>query len=243
MATYKNELEKIEAQEKQLNAQKKQLTKQKRNLKKKLAEQKAENEAKTAESTKQWFVDYCSKFNIECTFDDRDDDDVYITVTGKNGQKFAKAMYLAQKFTAGNQTELKNIVDEFYNMSNIIDALSSILDFSKVDETGAVRFTTFENSSYGYYAWFDTAKSSVRLCISYYKDLVSVKAVYYEGGIAGTTIKLANGVELVMEAEGYDDVEMEIQKTVEVKVSQLDTLAKKVEKAIKQVTEVDVEEN
>lgn len=53
MATYKNELEKIEAQEKQLNAQKQRLAQQKRNLKKKLAEQEAENEAKTVESTKQ----------------------------------------------------------------------------------------------------------------------------------------------------------------------------------------------
>ena len=243
MTTYKNELEAIEAQEKQLKAQKKQLAKQKRQLKAQLAKEQERKEKETAKSTKQWFVDYCSKFNIECKFDDRGDDDVYITTTGKNGQKFAKAMYLAQQFTAGNQTELKNIVNEFYNMANVMDALSSILDLSKVDEAGAVRFTTFENSSYGSYAWFDTAKSSVRLCISYYKDLVSVKAVYYEGGIAGTTIKLANGVELVMEAEGYDDVEMEIQKTVEVKFSQLDTLAKKVEKAIKQVTEVDVEEN
>lgn len=243
MTTYKNELEAIEAQEKQLKAQKKQLAKQKRQLKAQLAKEQERKEKETAKSTKQWFIDYCSKFNIECKFDDKDGDDVYITVTGKNGQKFAKAMYLAQKFTAGNQTELKNIVDEFYNMSNIIDALSSILDFLKVDETGAVRFTMYENSRYGSHTWFDTIYSDIRACISYYKDLVSVKAVYYEGGIAGTTIKLANGVELVMEAQGYDDVEMEIQKTVEVKFSQLDTLAKKVEKAIKQVTEVDVEEN
>lgn len=243
MTTYKNELKKIEAQEKQLNAQKKELAKQKRQLKTQLAKEQKRQEKETAKSTKQWFADYCLKFNIECKFDSRDDNDVYITVTGKNGQKFAKAMYLEQKFTAGTQTELKSIVDEFYKMSNIIDALSSILDLSKRDETGAVRFTTFENSCYGSYAWFDTVYSSVRACISYYKDLVSVKAVYYEGGIAGTTIKLADGVELVMEAQGYDDVEMEIQKTVEVKVNQLDTLLKKVEKTVKQVQEITVEEN
>lgn len=236
MATYKDELKKIEAQEKQL-------AKQKRQLKAQLAEEQKRQEKETAKSTKQWFIDYCSKFNIECKFDDRDGDDVYIAVTGKNGLKTAKRMYVAQQFTAGNQTKLKSVVNEFYNMSNVIDALSSILDLSKRDETGAVRFTTFKNSRYGYYAWFDTDYSSVRVCISYYKDLISVKAVYYEGGIAGTTITLANGVELVMEAEGYDNVEMEIQKTVEVKANQLDTLAKKVKKAIKQVTEIDVEEN
>ena len=243
MTTYKNELKKIEAQENQLNAQKKQLAKQKRQLKAQLAKEQERKEKETAKSTKQWFADYCLKFNIECKFDDRDDDDVYIVITGKNGQKFAKAMYLEQKFTAGNQTELKNIVNEFYNMANVIDTLSSILAFSEVDEAGAVRFTMYENSRYGYHTWFDTIYSSVRVCVSYYKDLVSVKAVYYEGGIAGTTIKLANGVELVMEAQGYDDVEMEIQKTVEVKTDQLDTLLKKVENAVKQVQEIDVEDN
>ena len=36
---------------------------------------------------------------------------------------------------------------------------------------------------------------------------------------------------------------MEIQKTVEVKTDQLDTLAKKVEKAVKQVQEITVEDN
>ena len=243
MTTYKNELKKIEAQEKQLNAQKKQLAKQKRQLKAQLAEEQERKEKETAKSTKQWFADYCLKFNIECKFDDRDDDDVYIVITGKNGQKFAKAMYLEQKFTAGNQTELKNIVNEFYNIANVIDTLSSILAFSEVDEAGAVRFTTFENSRYGYHTWFDTIYLDIRVCISYYKDLISVRVVYEEGDIRDTTITLANGVELVTESTGYDRVYMEIQKTVKVKTDQLDTLLKKVEKAVKQVQEITVEDN
>lgn len=244
MVTYKNELEAIEAQEKQLNAQKKQLAKQKRQLKAQLVEEQKRQEKKTAESTKQWFADYCLKFNIECKFDDRDDDDVYIVITGKNGQKFAKAMYLEQKFTAGNQTELKNIVNEFYNMANVIDTLSSILAFSEVDEAGAVRFTMYENSRYGYYTWFDTIYSDIRVCISYYKDLISVNVVY-DGGddIRDCIITLANGVELVTEGTGYDSVYMEIRKTVEVKADQLDILLKKVEKAVKQVQEITVEED
>ena len=243
MTTYKNELEKIETQEKQLNAQKKQLAKKKRQLKAQLAEEQERKEKETAKSTKQWFADYCSKFNIECRFDEQDDDDVYITVTGKSGKKFVKAMYLAQKFTAGNQTDLKRTVDEFYNMTNAIDALSSILAFSEVDEAGAVRFTMYENSRYGSYTWFDTIYSNIRVCISYYKDLISVKAVYDEGGIADTTITLANGVDLVMEGEGYDNVYMEIQKTVKVKTDKLDTLIDEVKKAVNQIQKIKVKEN
>ena len=54
---------------------------------------------------------------------------------------------------------------------------------------------------------------------------------------------MANGVELVTESTGYDSVYMEIQKTVKVKTDQLDTLLKKVEKAVKQVQEVTVGDN
>lgn len=242
MATYKDELEKIEAQEKQLNAQKNQLAQQKRNLKKKLAEQEAENEAKTAESTKQWFIDYCSKFNIECTFDERNRFDVYITVTGKNGLKVTEGMYLEQHFTANRRSELESSVDEFYNIANAIDVLSSVLDLSEKDENDAVRLTMYTTNR-GYHAQFDTIYSDISALIKYNNGTVSVTVIYDEGDIRDTIIKLADGVELVTEGTGYDSVYMEIQKTVEVKTDQLDTLAKKVEKAVKQVQEITVEDN
>lgn len=95
----------------------------------------------------------------------------------------------------------------------------------------------------GYHARFNTIYSDIVVYISYYKDLISVRVVYEEGDIRDTTITLANGVELVMEGTGYDAVYMEIQKTVKVKTDQLDTLLKKVEKAVKQVQEITVEDN
>lgn len=244
MTTYKDELEKIEAQEKELNAQKNQLAQQKRNLKKKLAEQEAENEANRAESTKQWFIDYCSKFNIECTFDEQNRYDVYITVTGKNGLKVTEGMYLEQHFTANHRSELESIVDEFYNIATAIDALGTVLDFSEEeeDENGAVRLTMYTTNR-GYHARFNTIYSDISALIWYNKGTVSITIVYDDGDIRDTIIKLANGVELVMEAEGYDAVYMEIQKTVKVKTDQLDTLLKKVEKAVKQVQEITVEDN
>ena len=242
MTTYKDELEKIEAQEKEFNAQKNQLAQQKRNLKKKLAEQEAENEANRAESTKQWFIDYCSKFNIECTFDEQNRYDVYITVTGKNGLKVTKGMYLAQHFTANQRTELESIVDEFHNIAGAIDVLNSILDLSEKDENDAVQLTMYTTNR-GYHARFDTIYSDISALIKYNNGTVSVTIIYDEGDIRDTIIKLANGVELVMEAEGYDAVYMEIQKTVKVKTDQLDTLLKKVEKAVKQVQEITVEDN
>ena len=242
MATYKDELEKIEAQERKLNAQKNQLAQQKRNLKKKLAEQKAENKAKAAESTKQWFIDYCSKFNIECTFDKRNRYDVYITVTGKNGSKVTEGMYLEQHFTANNRSELESIVDEFYNIANAIDELSSVLDLSEKDESGAVRLTMYTTNR-GYHAQFDTIYSDIGALIKYNNGTVSVTVVYDEGDIRDTIIKLANGVELVMEAEGYDAVYMEIQKTVKVKTNKLDTLVDEVKKVVKQIKKITIEDN
>lgn len=244
MATYKNELEKIEAQEKQLNAQKKQLAQQKRNLKKKLAEQKAENEAKTAESTKQWFIDYCSKFNIECTFDEGNRYDVYITVTGKNGLKVTEGMYLEQHFTANHRSELESIVDEFYNIATAIDALSNVLDLSEEeeDENDAVRLTMYTTNR-GYHAQFDTIYSDISALIKYNNGTVLVTVIYDEGDIRDTIIKLADGVELVMDGMGYDAVYMEIQKTVKVKTNKLDTLVDEVKKVVNQIKKITVEDN
>lgn len=243
MTTYKDELEKIEAQEKELNAQKNQLAQQKRNLKKKLAEQEAENEANRAESTKQWFIDYCSKFNIECTFDEQNRYDVYITVTGKNGLKVTEGMYLEQHFTANHRSELESIVDEFYNIATAIDALGTVLDFSEEDENGAVRLTMYTTNR-GYHARFNTIYSDISALIRYNKGTVSITIVY-DGSddIRDCIITLVNGVELVTEGTGWDSVYMEIQKTVKVKTDQLDTLLKKVEKAVKQVQEITVEDN
>lgn len=241
MATYKDELEKIEAQEKQLNAQKNQLAQQKRNLKKKLAEQKAENEAKTVESTKQWFTDYCSKFNIECTFDERNRYDVYVTVTGKNGVKVTEGMYLEQHFTANNRSELESIVDEFYNITNAIDALSSVLNLSEEDENGALRLTMYTTNR-GYHARFDTIYSDISVLIKYNNGTVSVTIIYDEGDIRDTIIKLADGVELVMDGMGYDAVYMEIQKTVKVKTNKLDTLIDEVKKIVNQIKKISVED-
>lgn len=243
MATYKNEFEKIEAQEKQLNAQKKQLAKKKRQLKAQLAEEQAENEAKTAESTKQWFIDYCSKFNIDYELDTNYSCGSFLTLAGKSGQKFTEGMDLYSHFESGDEKALKKFVDEFYNQVQAIDALSSILKLSNKYGTDSLEFYTYEISRHGYCAWFNTIYSDIVVYISYYKDLISVRVVYEEGDIRDTTITLANGVELVTEGTGYDSVYMEIQKTVEVKIDQLDTLAKKVEKAVKQVQEITVEDN
>jgi hypothetical protein len=243
MATYKNEFEKIEAQEKQLNAQKKQLAKKKKQLKAQLAEEQAENEAKTAESTKQWFIDYCSKFNIDYELDTNYSCGSFLTLAGKSGQKFTEGMDLYSHFESGDEKALKKFVDEFYNQVQAIDALSSILKLSNKYGTDSLEFYTYEISRHGYCAWFNTIYSDIVVYISYYKDLISVRVVYEEGDIRDTTITLANGVELVTEGTGYDSVYMEIQKTVEVKTDQLDTLAKKVEKAVKQVQEITVEDN
>lgn len=243
MATYKNEFEKIEAQEKQLNAQKKQLAKKKRQLKAQLAEEQAENEAKTAESTKQWFIDYCSKFNINYELDTNYSCGSFLTLAGKSGQKFTEGMDLYSHFESGDEKALKKFVDEFYNQVQAIDALSSILKLSNKYGTDSLEFYTYEISRHGYCAWFNTIYSDIVVYISYYKDLISVRVVYEEGDIRDTTITLANGVELVTEGTGYDSVYMEIQKTVEVKTDQLDTLLKKVEKAVKQVQEITVEDN
>lgn len=242
MVTYKNELEAIEAQEKQLNAQKKQLAKQKRQLKAQLVEEQKRQEKKTAESTKQWFIDYCSKFNIECNFDKQNRYDVYITMTGKNGLKVTKGMYLEQHFASNYQTELKSTVYEFYNMANAIDAVSSVLDFSEKDENDAVRLTMY-TTNHGYHAQFATIYDDINALIWYNNDTVSVTVVYGYGGIAGTTITLANGVELIMEAQGYDDVDMDIQKTVKVKTDKLDTLVDEVKKAVNQIKKIVVKDN
>lgn len=243
MTTYKNELKEIEAQEKQLNVQKKQLAKQKRQLKAQLAKKQELKEKETAESTKQWFIDYCSKFNIDYELDTNYSCGSFLTLAGKSGQKFTEGMDLYCHFESGNEKALKKFVDEFYNQVQAIDALSSILKLSNKYGTDSLEFYTYEISRHGYCAWFNTIYSDIVVYISYYKDLISVRVVYEEGDIRDTTITLANGVELVTEGTGYDSVYMEIQKTVEVKTDQLDTLAKKVEKAVKQVQEITVEDN
>lgn len=244
MATYKNEFEKIEAQEKQLNAQKKQLAKKKRQLKAQLAEEQAENEAKTAESTKQWFIDYCSKFNIDYEIDTDYSCGSFLTLSGKSGQKFTEGMDLYGHFESGNEKALKKLVDEFYNQVQAIDALSSILKLSNKYGTDSLEFYTYEISRHGYCAWFNTIYSDIVVYISYVNGTISVNVVY-DGSddIRDCIITLANGVELVTEGTGYDSVYMEIQKTVKVKTDQLDTLLKKVEKAVKQVQEITVEDN
>lgn len=236
MTTYKNELKKIEAQEKQLNAQKRQLKAQ-------LAKEQERKEKETAESTKQWFIDYCSKFNIDYEIDTDYSCGSFLTLSGKSGQKFTEGMDLYGHFESGNEKALKKFVDEFYNQVQAIDALSSILKLSNKYGTDSLEFYTYEISRHGYCAWFNTIYSDIVVYISYYKDLISVRVVYEEGDIRDTTITLVNGVELVTEGTGYDSVYMEIQKTVKVKTDQLDTLLKKVEKAVKQVQEITVEDN
>lgn len=244
MTTYKNELKKIEAQEKQLNAQKKQLAKKKRQLKAQLAEEQAENEAKTAESTKQWFIDYCLKLNIDYELDTNYSCGSFLTLAGKSGQKFTEGMDLYGHFESGNEKALKKLVDEFYNQVQAIDALSSILKLSNKYGTDSLEFYTYEISRHGYCAWFNTIYSDIVVYISYVNGTISVNVVYDgSGDIRDTTITLVNGVELVTEGTGYDSVYMEIQKTVKVKTDQLDTLLKKVEKAVKQVQEITVEDN
>ena len=244
MTTYKNELEAIEAREKQFNARKKQLVKQTRQLKAQLAREQTENEAKTAESTKQWFIDYCSKFNIDYELDTNYSCGSFLTLAGKSGQKFTEGMNLYGYFESGDKKALENLVDEFYNQVQAIDVLSSILKLSNKYGTDALEFFTYEISRHGYCAWFNTIYPYIVVYISYVNGTVSVKVVY-EGSdnIRDCIITLANGVELVTESTGYDSVYMEIQKTVKVKTDQLDTLLKKVEKAVKQVQEVTVGDN
>lgn len=244
MTTYKNELEKIEAQEKQFNARKKQLVKKKRRLKAGLAEEQERKEKETTESTKQWFIDYCSKFNIEYELDTNYRCGSFLTLAGKSGQKFTEGMDLYGHFESGDEKALKKLVDEFYNQVQAIDALSSILKLSNKYGTDALEFYTYEISRHGYCAWFNTIYPYIVVYISYINGTISVKVVY-EGGddIRDCIITLVNGVELVTEGTGYDSVYMEIQKTVKVKTDQLDTLLKKVEKAVKQVQEITVEDN
>ena len=83
MTTYKNELKKIEAQEKQLNAQKRQLKAQ-------LAKEQERKEKETAESTKQWFIDYCSKFNIDYEIDTDYSCGSFLTLSGKRRYGFVR---------------------------------------------------------------------------------------------------------------------------------------------------------
>lgn len=252
MATYKDELEKIEAQEKKFNAQKeqlaqqrRQLAQQKRQLKAQLAkeQERKEKETETAESTKQWFIDYCSKFNIDYEIDTDYSCGSFLTLSGKSGQKFTEGMDLDGYFESGDKKALEKLVDEFYNQVQAIAALSSILKLSNKYGTDALEFYTYEISRHGYCAWFNTIYPDIVVYISYVNGTISVKVVRDEGGIRDTIIKLANGVELVMEAEGYDAVYMEIQKTVKVKTDKLDTLVDEVEKAVKQVQEITVEDN
>lgn len=251
MATYKDELEKIEAQEKKFNAQKeqlaqqrRQLAQQKRQLKAQLAKEQERKEEEMAESTKQWFIDYCSKFNIEYELDTNYNCGSFLTLAGKSGQKFTEGMDLYGHFELGNEKALKKLIDEFYNRVQAIDALSSILKLSNKYGTDSLEFYTYEISRHGYCAWFNTIYPYIVVYISYINGTISVKVVY-EGGddIRDCIITLVNGVELVTEGTGYDSVYMEIQKTVKVKTDQLDTLLKKVEKAVKQVQEITVEDN
>lgn len=236
MTTYKKELEKIEAQEKELNAQKQQLVQQKRQLKAKFAEEQAE-------STKQWFIDYCSKFNIEYKFDDAYTCDSFLTLAGKSGQEYTEGFSLQTYFTANDKKMLEEFGDEFYNMVQAVDALASVLKFSYKYGTDAVELIECEDSHQGYYVCFNTIYSGIQAYVSYYKGTVSVKVIYDEGDISDSIIKLSNDIELVMEAEGYDGVYMKIQKTIKVKANQLDTLTKQVETAVKQVYEITVEYN
>ena len=145
MTTYKNELKKIEAQEKQLNAQKRQLKAQ-------LAKEQERKEKETAESTKQWFIDYCSKFNIDYEIDTDYSCGSFLTLAGKSGQKFTEGMDLYGHFESGNEKALKKLVDEFYNQVQAIDALSSILKLSNKYGTDALEFFTYEISRHGYCA-------------------------------------------------------------------------------------------
>lgn len=251
MATYKDELEKIEAQEKKFNAQKeqlaqqrRQLAQQKRQLKAQLAKEQERKEKETAESTKQWFIDYCSKFNIDYELDTNYSCGSFLTLAGKSGQKFTEGMDLYGHFESGNEKALKKLVDEFYNQVQAIDALSSILKLSNKYGTDSLEFYTYEISRHGYCAWFNTIYSDIVVYISYVNGTISVNVVY-DGSddIRDCIITLVNGVELVTEGTGWDSVYMEIQKTVKVKTDQLDTLLKKVEKAVKQVQEITVEDN
>lgn len=237
MTTYKNELRKIEAQEKQL-------AKQKRQLKAELAEKQELKEKETAESTKQWFIDYCSKFNIEYELDTNYSCGSFLTLAGKSGQKFTEGMDLYGHFESGNEKALKKLVDEFYNHVQAIDALSSILKLSNKYGTDSLEFYTYEIGRHGYCAWFNTIYSDIVVYISYVNGTISVNVVY-DGSddIRDCIITLSNGVQLVTEGTGYDSVYMEIQKTVKVKTDQLDTLLKKVENAVKQVQEITVEDN
>lgn len=240
MTTYKNELKKIEAQEKQLNAQKRQLKAQLA----KEQERKEKETAESTESTKQWFIDYCSKFNIDYEIDTDYSCGSFLTLSGKSGQKFTEGMDLYGHFESGNEKALKKLVDEFYNQVQAIDALSSILKLSNKYGTDSLEFYTYEISRHGYCAWFNTIYSDIVVYISYVNGTISVNVVYDgSDNIRDCIITLANGVELVTESTGYDSVYMEIQKTVKVKTDQLDTLLKKVEKAVKQVQEVTVGDN
>ena len=94
----------------------------------------------------------------------------------------------------------------------------------------------------GYHARFDTIYSDISALIKYNNGTVSVTIIYDEGDIRDTIIKLADGVELVMDGMGYDAVYMEIQKTVKVKTNKLDTLIDEVKKIVNQIKKISVED-
>ena len=209
-----------------------------------MAEQKAENEAKTAESTKQWFIDYCSKFNIDYEFDDDYTKGSFLTLTGKSGQKYTEGMDLQVYFESGDKKALEKSIDEFYNKVQAVDTLASILKFSYKCGTDDVELITYTNSRHRQYVNFDTIYSNVGVCVSYGKNVVFVQVIYDDSDdIRDTTITLGNGVELVMEGTGYDAVYMTIQKTVKVKTDKLDTLVDEVKKVVNQIKKISVEDN
>lgn len=206
---------------------------------------KYKNESEAIETNKNWFIDYCSKYNIECTFNEQNPHDVYLTATGKSGQKFTKGIYL--DFKTNTRKELKRIANKLYNMANVIGTLESVLKMQSDDETNNVMLDAYTNKN-GYGLLFRTIYPYIRVIISYREDTVLVDVIYNYGSIADTVITLANGLELVMESGGYDDngdwydVDMKVRKTIKVNDDKLDTLVDEVKKAVNQIDNLKIED-
>lgn len=238
MTTYKDELMEIEAQERQLNAQKQALAKRKAELQSQIERETKETKVQVAELARVWFNNYCLERNIDYSFTGN-----YDYLTTKDDLEIRSQMWLRAYFEDDNRIALKEVADEFDYVTKAIVALKSVLQLSNTKETLSLSSThlRFEPKDYLYlynlYKDFD-----INFYFNYNNGHIIVKIVKDCYSLADDIIKLSNGIQLETYNEGYDSVDLDITKTVIVDCNELDTLAIKVENALRQINAIEIEE-
>ena len=231
---YQDELSKTESKLREIELQKTSLEAQA----KLLVEEKTKLESlvdKAKIDTQVWLISYCDSLGIDCDFENNG----YISFCTRDKLKIMQSVKPHWVFDENIRTEFKFFADRFYTITKVIDTLKSVLKLPYESEKLLKLKHKVFNNVRGYCVNSEINKANLYICVDYaLNDTAEVVIVKRTEDIANNTIMLPNDFQFVTRQIGYNFIDLDIVKKIEVNFDKLNELENQVDEVIKQIDNV-----